>query len=124
MTSNGKSVTGERYLAWPMGPFPEKMETQIKDLVTKGKVRIESRQEYSGAIPTEIYSSLAPADEDLFSADEKAMMDRVTRRYGHLSGGQLETLTHAEAPYIGTKPKEEIMYELALYRGTDFSDNA
>jgi len=41
---------------------------------------------------------------------------------GHLNGTQLEELSHAEAPYIGTELRSEIPYELAFYRGTDFSD--
>ena len=58
-----------------------------------------------------------------FSEEEKEMLDRVIVKYGHLNGKQLEDLTHAEAPYIGTKPKE-IPYELAFYRGTDFNSHA
>ena len=50
------------------------------------------------------------------------MLDRVATRYGHLTGKQLEELSHAEAPYIGTELKKEIPYELSFYRGTDFSD--
>ena len=50
------------------------------------------------------------------------MLDRITVKYGHLNGKQLEELSHAEAPYIGTELKKEIPYELAFYRGTDFND--
>jgi uncharacterized phage-associated protein len=50
------------------------------------------------------------------------MLDRVIARYGQLNGKQLEDLTHAEAPYIGTEPSQTIAYELSSYRGTDFGD--
>src|SRR3989344_299060 len=54
---------------------------------------------------------------------KKKMLDRVAVKYGHLNGKQLEELSHAEAPYIGTELRKEIPYELAFYRGTDFSDS-
>ena len=41
-------------------------------------------------------------------------------KYGHLNRKQLEELSHAEAPYIGTELRKEIPYELAFYRGTEF----
>ena len=50
------------------------------------------------------------------------MLDRIAIKYGQLNGKQLEELSHAEAPFIGTELKKEIPYELAFYRGTDFSD--
>src|SRR3989344_2788337 len=53
---------------------------------------------------------------------KKKMLGVVVVKYGHLNGKQLEELSHAEAPYIGTELRKEIPYELAFYRGTDFSE--
>ncbi|PIP28519.1 MAG: hypothetical protein COX29_00820, partial [Candidatus Moranbacteria bacterium CG23_combo_of_CG06-09_8_20_14_all_35_22] len=44
----------------------------------------------------------------VFSEEEMKMLDRVIAKYGNLNGKQLEDLTHAEAPYSGTKLNEEI----------------
>jgi uncharacterized phage-associated protein len=60
----------------------------------------------------------------VFTPEEIKMLDRIAVRYGHLNGKQLEDLTHAEAPFVGTEPKKEIQYELAFYRGTDFNNHA
>jgi uncharacterized phage-associated protein len=75
-----------------------------------------------GYNPTEVYRCLIEPSTDVLSDEERQMLDRVARKYGNLNGKQLEELSHAEAPYIGTLLKQEIPYELAFYRGTDFSD--
>jgi len=62
--------------------------------------------------------------EGSFSKGEQQILDRVVLKYGHLSGKQLEDLTHAEAPYKGTAPNQEIAYELAFYRGTNMDEDA
>lgn len=116
-------ITGETYKALPMGPYPVHMENIIKDLVTAKKLSVENVEEIPGYYPTEIYKIKNKPDLGVFTDDEIKTLDRVALKYGHLSGKQLEDLTHAEAPYIGTKPNQEIAYELAFYRGTDLSND-
>ncbi len=118
---NQKHFIGDTYKALPMGPFPVSMEAVTKEMVKDGSLKIDSINEWDGYAPTETYTGLqSPTDAD-FTKEEKEMLDRVIQKYGHLNGKQLEDLTHAEAPYSGTKPNEEIFYELAFYRGTDFN---
>lgn len=121
---NQKYFTGDKYKALPMGPFPVSMETITKEMVKEGSLKIDSLVERDGYIPTEIYTGIKNPLVSNFTEEEKEMLDRVIQKYGHLNGKQLEDLTHAEAPYIGTEPKEEIPYELAFYRGTDFNGHA
>jgi uncharacterized phage-associated protein len=121
---NQKYFTGDTYKALPMGPFPVSMETITKEMVQEGSLKIDSLAEWDGFIPTEIYTGMKAPLTSSFSQEEKEMLDRVIMKYGHLNGKQLEDLTHAEAPYIGTEPKKEIPYELAFYRGTDFNGHA
>jgi len=119
-----KSLTGDVYKALPMGPFPETMEVITAELVNKKAISIETVDEYAGYVPTEVYKSLRAPNTSVFQSDELEMLDRVITKYGHLNGKQLEVLTHDEAPYIGTEAFKEIPYELAYYRGTDFSEMA
>ncbi len=121
---NQKYFTGDKYKALPMGPFPVSMETITKEMVKEKMLDVKSVDERNGYIPTEVYACLRDPDTSVFSKEEKEILDRVIQRYGHLNGKQLEDLTHAEAPYIGTEPKKEISYELAFYRGTDFNGHA
>lgn len=118
-----KSMTGDIYKALPMGPFPVTMEKILGDMVNEKKITIKLERERIDYNPTEIYKA-KEKPEEVFSKDEQEVLDRVILKYGHLSGKQLEDLTHAEAPYIGTAPNQEITYELAFYRGTNLDEYA
>lgn len=116
-----KYFTGEIYKKLPMGPLPVSLEEITNDMEKKQEIAIEKINEWDGYNPTEIYKGLKKPDVSVFSFEEKEMVDRVIKKYGHLNGKELENLTHSEAPYIGTEDKKEIPYELSFYRGTDFN---
>ncbi len=117
-----KAITGDVYKALPMGPFPTVLEQITNEMSKKKLLTINSVKEREGYLSTETYSSVSRPDVSLFSSDEIKMLDRVVTKYGHLNGKQLEELSHSEAPYIATKLKEKIPYELSFYRGTDFTE--
>lgn len=116
------SLTGDTYKALPMGPFPSALEEMTSEMSLEKSLSVETVGERDGYIATEVYRSLVEPDVSLLGADERKMLDRVAIKYGHLNGKQLEELSHAEAPYIGTEALKEIPYELAFYRGTDFGE--
>lgn len=118
----GRPMTGATYRALPMGPFPLDLEEMTSDLARHGQLTVESIEERSGYNPTEVYRAVATPDEYALDQEEKDMLDRIVLKYGHLNGKQLEELSHAEAPYVGTALHDEIPYELAYYRGTDFEE--
>ncbi len=118
-----KSLTGDVYKALPMGPFPVTMEKVLADMVDEKKIALKLKKERVDFNPTEIYIAKNKT-ECGFSKEEQQILDRVVLKYGHLSGKQLEDLTHAEAPYIGTAPNQEIAYELSFYRGTNLNEDA
>lgn len=117
-----KSVTGDTYMAWKMGPVPQHYTEVLAKLTQDGSIKTSSVQSPSHYLPTEVYTAKTKPDMSVFDDEDKLILDRVARKYGGLSGNQLEDLTHAEAPFIATDQSEEIAYELAFYRGTDFSD--
>jgi uncharacterized phage-associated protein len=119
---NHRSITGDVYKALPMGPVPVSLESITIEMTRKKMLQIDRVEEREGYNPTEIYKCLVKADLSVFDEEEKKMLDRIILKYGHLTGKQLEELSHGEAPYIGTALKEKIPYELAFYRGTDFDD--
>jgi len=118
-----KSLTGDVYKALPMGPFPVTMERVLADMASEEKITIKFEKVRADYNPTEIYRAKKKMEGN-FSKEERQILDRVILKYGNLSGKQLEDLTHAEAPYIGTAPNQEIAYELAYYRGTNMDENA
>jgi uncharacterized phage-associated protein len=116
------SITGDTYKAWKMGPVPQHFADIIEDMQSEGLLVTEEREEAPGYLPTSIYAAKRKPDMGVFDAEDIQILQHVVAKYGKLTGKQLEELTHAEAPYIGTEPNGEIVYELAFYRGTDFSD--
>ena len=105
-----------------MGPVPSALEEITAEMAKKKMLEVEQVGEREGYNPTEVYKCLTEPDLSVFNEEEKKMLDRIIVKYGHLNGKQLEELSHAEAPYIGTELRKEIPYELAFYRGTDFSE--
>ena len=120
---NQKYFTGDKYKALPMGPFPVSLNEITQRMAKEKILKVESVNEHNGYNATEVYTCLKDPKISVFSKEEIEMLDRVIVKYGNLNGKQLEDLTHAEAPFCGTKQNEEIFYELAFYRGTDFKNN-
>jgi len=117
-----RTVTGDNYEAWPMGPVPQRYMEVVNQLEAAGLLVKSSRRLRSGYNSQEIYTSQADPDISVFDADDLAVINRVVRKYGNLDGTQLETLTHREAPWVGTVPSGQISFGLAFYRGTIFDD--
>jgi len=119
---SSKSITGDTYKAWKMGPVPERYAAILNKMHKAGSIGVKEVEGSNGYLPSAIYCSKKKPDMSVFDDDDIKILKHVIDRYGKLNGKQLEDLTHAEAPYIGTDPNDEIVYELAFYRGTDFSD--
>ncbi|MBQ8992137.1 SocA family protein [Candidatus Saccharibacteria bacterium] len=118
-----KSITGDKYKAWRMGPVPDCYMEIVDKLEKEGKLKRRSvPSDVPGMNPTEVFEMGAEPDESVFSEDEKYILDRVIKKYGGLTGKQLEVLTHQEAPFVATDQSEEIAYELSFYRGTEFEN--
>jgi uncharacterized phage-associated protein len=119
---SSKSITGDIYKAWKMGPVPEHY-AEILDMMQKsGSLSIKEIEVSYNYLPITTYNSKKKPDMSVFDDDDIKILEHVIAKYGRLNGKQLENLTHSEAPYIGTELNDEIAYELAFYRGTDFSD--
>lgn len=119
-----RSITGDIYQAWKMGPVPENYTNVISKMQKENKLKTKRVENPLGLNPTEVFIAEEQANENAFSEDEKFILDRVVSKYGRLSGKELETLTHQEAPYVATENNQIISYELAFYRGTDFNELA
>ena len=117
----GQPVTGEKYIRMPMGPMPSNFDKIIK--VLEGSVlRIKKElKDSTHEYPTTIYELKKEADADVFSKEEKEILDWVIEKYAKLTGKELENISHSEAPWLAVKRNgEEIPYELSYYRGTSF----
>jgi uncharacterized phage-associated protein len=121
---NRISITGDTYYARKMGPLPILLDKMTQSLQKDNILEIQNIEEYCpNYTPTEIYRCTQACPEPThLSTQERQMLDRVAKKYGGLTGKQLEDLSHAEAPYSAANANEEVPYEFTYYRDTDFSD--
>jgi uncharacterized phage-associated protein len=113
-----KPFTGDTYKALEMGPVPVYFTGIANELVDEGKLKIDKKRlSPNHGNDTCIYTPLMKSDYK-FSLDEKKMLDRIVKLYGSMTGGELEKLTHSEAPYNAVDTYQVIPYEYSLYRDT------
>jgi uncharacterized phage-associated protein len=112
------SFTGETYISYPIGPFPQYFEPIVKEMEEEGIIQID----YEKKSPTHenvtvIYRSVE-APNYPFTKKECSMLDRIVKKYGSLTGKDLQDLSHAQAPYNAVYLNEVIPYEFSFYRDT------
>lgn len=119
-----KSIAGDTYYARDLGPLGATLQQQLQEMVQENLIneKKETTSYHSDLEPTIVYTASATPDTSVLSEEEVKMIKRVVKKYGQLTGKQLEDLSHNEAPYIGTERHQQIPYELSLYRGTEFTD--
>jgi uncharacterized phage-associated protein len=117
---SGVTVTGDKYKKWPMGPVPNHYLEIVQSLIEDDAIEVRQKENEPPYRPVEVYSCKVAPDMSVFSEDDRKILERVATTYGALSGSQLANLSHDEAPFIGTKPNDEIAFELAYYRETKF----
>ncbi|AKM83501.1 hypothetical protein A2422_01345 [Candidatus Woesebacteria bacterium RIFOXYC1_FULL_31_51] len=113
-----KPITGDIYHKLPMGPAPSYFDVIALELKKEGNLQINKSKSGNGYNDAVVYKALTDPKVDIFSKDEKKMLDRVIKLYGDKTGHQLEILTHKEAPYLAVDEGEGMPLEFAHYRGT------
>jgi len=117
----GRNVTGQSYYAYPKGPVPGEIHSEISndfdgDLADAISVRAEPSGPYTRytVIPKRDF------DESLFSKRELRILAELSFRYKALSATQMVDVTHAENGVWdrvfadGEGKFQHIPYELAL----------
>lgn len=113
-----KPFTGETYFKYKMGPFTKSFEFVTNDLKEDGYIDIKKeRKSFNHEHDTNTYI-FKKEIEYKFSAEEKAMLDRVIKVYGSQNGKMLENLSHEQAPWQAVEMSQPIPYEFSYYRGT------
>jgi len=112
------SFTGETYISYPMGPLPQYFEPIVHEMEQEGLIQVGyEKQSPTHENETAIYSPLKSPDYP-FTEEERKMLDRVAKKYGALTGKDLQELSHAQAPYNAVDFNEVIPYEFSFYRDT------
>ena|SRR6185295_827569 len=112
------SFTGETYVSYPMGPFPQYFEPLVEEMAKEGLLHCASeRREAWHENDTIIYTPISTLNYP-WTTQERSMLNRIAAKYGAFNGGKLADLSHAEAPYNAVDLNEVIPYEFSFYRGT------
>ena len=108
-----KSFTGETYKKLEMGPAPVYFESVLSatEDIKVQHIRMSPYHEND----TWIFKTSSD-DNPQFSEEERKMLDRVVKKYGSMTGKQLENLSHAEAPWNAVDYNELIPYEYSIFR--------
>ncbi len=93
LREHGATITGSEFIKYPHGPVPSRGEKILKAMRKDGAVRTEQRQ-HDGYSQTLV---IADADvPDAFTADERAVIDQVSRELGGKTANVLSKLSHEE----------------------------
>lgn len=105
------SITGLAYAHLPPGLVPERYERIRDDVVENGLVRIEERlgKDWAG----EVLVAERAARLDVFSADERRVLECVNAQLGSLSSKAVSERSHSETAYTSTDMGDRISYRAA-----------
>jgi hypothetical protein len=112
------SFTGETYISYPMGPFPQYFEPIVKEMVEEGIIRVDYEKKSPAHENQTVIYRPVKSPKYPFTKKERNMLDRIIRKYGVLTGTDLQDLSHAQAPYNAVDLDEVIPYEFSFYRDT------
>jgi putative zinc finger/helix-turn-helix YgiT family protein len=105
------SISGAPYLAFQRGPVPEHYDWMTQDLEQRGDV--QTTEWISGDKSGEIITALRPAETSVFSESEMRVLESVRALFQHTTSKELTDLSHAEAAYANTAPRQKISYHWA-----------
>lgn len=110
----GTPITGETYLRFEHGPFPEH-GNEILDKLGEGEI-LRSQHERIGNYLKFTYHPLTELNVSVFAPEELKTLVEVMGKWMNHNATEMVAATHGEAPWIATDPMEPISYSLAYYR--------
>jgi uncharacterized phage-associated protein len=111
---HGSPITGETYLKFEHGPFPEHGDDALSRL--NAMERISAQQVSAGPYKQFAYTPLVEFDLSGFTANEILTLVDVTNKWERHSAREIVAATHGEAPWIATANRQAIPYAMAYYR--------
>lgn len=124
---DNRSITGDMYEKYPMGPKPRDIEQELSGLEEKGFIKTKKEKSGEGYNDTCVYklkNKFTKQEieklESMFDKKERFIIKRDLKLYGNKNGSELEKISHREAPYNAVDPYQLMDYELSFYRDTEF----
>lgn len=105
-----KSITGEKYVHLPMGPFAQKLEKVIKE-AEKEKLIKPSNHESAMFGTRSRYEANVPFDISVFDEYEQKLLKYLCNHFKEWSTEQMIAQTHSEAPWVFSRPSDILNYK-------------
>lgn len=119
----GIPITYDTYINLEHGPVPSKILNLINSVVDDPEnailadtIQINSKEAGSGI--RQVVSCLnefSEMDRKYFSKNELIILESVCKKYANSTAGQLEEISHKEAPWSKTRKLDEIPYSFAAF---------
>jgi uncharacterized phage-associated protein len=117
----GTSMTGMKYRAIPFGPVPSDFDKLYLKLQEDDKIEIQEVAFDNGNYG-EIIRPLSKTSNEVYSLEEKNILDKVIGRFKNLSSKQIADLSHNEKAWIDNNEKRNmISYQKYSYELNAFS---
>lgn len=92
---------------WDFGPVVPEVYREYKMYGANDIPRIKSYCDFD--FDSDTFLCLVDFDEDIFSEDQKLIMDSVVKQFGKYSANALVTITHEQSPWINSYEKKKII---------------
>ena len=114
-----EQLTGATYRKLPSGPVPEELESILAQMVEERQLHSVITV-YQGS-PLTRYLPLIKPDLTKLLASEVGVIDKVIVQMGDWSEAMIRRYAHGDRSWEVTKDNEVLNYELAFYRGVQYS---
>jgi len=119
---SGKPISGSRYVKLPYGPCPDDFQSLLQEMEASGEIKI-TKEPYYNQQQIRIAALREPRLNDLFQAEDIALVDEIIRRFWDKNATELSHLSHETMAWQTTKDNEFIPYETTLLSNEDITEN-
>lgn len=116
----GKSITGLQYIRNDYGPTPTLTFTSVVESMKKAEELEVVETKYFSHKQKKYLPVKKPTLQKI-SGEELRHIDEVLARLSDKSASELTEYSHKDMPWLATKDKQKISYQLAMYRTTETS---
>ena len=114
---HGRSITGDTYVRWELGPIPRNAERILEELAENKDIHVYTTK--VGEYDQTRCLSLREFDVSVFTSEEYRELERVAQCWENFTATDMVKRTHREIPYRATEENQTIDYDLAYYRNSD-----
>jgi len=116
----GKSITGLTYIRNYYGPTPTNTFSAVVSAMKKaGELEVLDTKYFTHR--QKKYLPVKKPNLNKISGEELQHIDEVLNRLSDKSASELTNLSHKDMPWLATKDRKKIKYQLAMYRTTETS---